>query len=611
MWRSYTTPAPEPTADHIPGGSEDTFFVPEEASLPPSRADGSVDPEASPASGRPSTEPDAAEPLAKRQRGGGRRAGPRNLLAVGLALLGVGAVALWQPWADSGGEAPFHPEEPRSAGVSALLAGNLDGTTQAIASPQGKDARPGQQHALQGILDVLDGRPEAGREAFQRAAAEAKGETRHARALRLAGPGSLDGTGPDGTAALLAAWSEVRAEPADPFIDLLFLASWQDRLSDRQMRDEITAARDRHPEHAVFDVLRFRLQRDALDVESQQSLLDETAARFPTSLAVQLDRAELLERTGALDAAREALEQSVRQHPEAYEPHFRLADIAGRIDDEAERMTGFSFSISDTVPEHERARFLLEHGETMAALGRPDEARKLWTARLGIPEDARPEFVPSTLVLGSRAAVLLRLPPDIAAERSEEARARALAPSSPGSARQRAGWSMALTYDDGVRAARTGATELAESQLEVLRAAVADPDASPATRELLALLEIEIAFADPDATVLASAMQTSRPALAGTCSAHWVEARYGSGQDDLEAVREASAALRTGACRARELERGIYIAEVLALEAETAMRAGEMEQAEAAHAAFVDHWQAPEADVPLAARMAGLLGDAD
>ena len=114
---------------------------------------------------------------------------------------------------------------------------------------------------------------------------------------------------------------------------------------------------------------------------------------------------------------------------------------------------------------------------------------------------------------------------NIAAERSEEAAHARL--HRPPQARHDSGpdgpWPY---YDDGVRAARpchrTGGVLLG-----VLQAAVADPDASPATRELLALLEIEIAFADPDATVLVSAMQTSRPALAGTCSAHWVEARYG------------------------------------------------------------------------------------
>jgi tetratricopeptide (TPR) repeat protein len=404
----------------------------------------------------------------------------------------------------------------------------------------------------------------------------------------------------------LAGWAAVREGSTDPFVDMLFLVSMRTLLPEGRLAVELSRAREAHPELAIFGLLRSRLQEDLLDFDQQRAVLDEVHIAFPSVTAIQVDRARLLLRGGEQDAAREALQHAVRLQPDAFEPTALLADLAAGAGDEAARMRHLVTVLSDTTPASQQREFLLQHGETMASLGCPREATRIWTADLTMPADLTAALRVAAGVRRSRVAVLLHDAPDAAA--AQTGAARALLPRGAGSLAQREAWEAELVYDDGVRAMRTGVSGAYEAALSVLSSSASSPDAPRRTHELAALLALEGALGvrEPDLSTLDAALQTHRPALAGYCSMHWIDARAAELRGDLAALTRAATAIGSGACRGRVLERGVYTAETHARLASVAAEAGEAARAAEAIAAFHAHWPAPEGDVPLVATMEAL-----
>ena len=622
LWRSYTTPEEQLGGAHTGHGGAETYASAwaetgggaSSATTPPSFPAETVGPVAPQSEAPPSPAPAPAAPkVPSAPPGSGRR-----WLGLGLLLaLGLAAVAVVQPWNATDPAPTSNPVALAHPAETALLEADLSTAARALAElPPELEGNP-QLLALVGVLHVSSDRGHAGRAAFRRAAAHATASEPRGQAIRLTDASGLDlsgeaaGPATPGVEARLADWTTVRGATADPFVDLLFLASMHPYLSGERLADELADARAAHADLAIFALLRFQLQRDRLDFEQQQSLLEEIHTAFPTVTAIQVERARLLMRQGSLDAAREALQQAARLQPDAAAPYLLLADQSARSGDEASRMEYLHLSLSDTVPEVEQRQFLLEHGETVAGLGRPAEATKLWAADLGMAADQTVGHHRETSVRGSRAAVLLRADPDEAAARTDAARALLQSETVP--TVQDAAWEAELAYDDGVRAARAGSFDVSETQLASLEAADVAGTAAPRVRELAALLAMEMALSSPtaDASSLEAAVQIHRPALSGRCSAHWIDARVASARDDLDALTEAAKAIRTGACRGRDLERGIYVAEVHQLLATDAAEAGDSARSKEAIEAFHTLWPDPEEGLPIVEAMALLKGPED
>ncbi|MEC8423435.1 MAG: protein kinase, partial [Myxococcota bacterium] len=535
LWRSYTTPQGMEDGAETTDGSLQTCF----SQVHPGEA--GATPAVRPAETRP-VETRPVETVSPDPGSGGRRRWRAAALAAGVAALLLGIV-LAQTQTQTSTEPQSAAADPPDGDPAevALLAADLSAATRMLADRAEEHDAESETLAMRAVLDVLSARPDDARAAFQRAAANTAGEGRRARAVRLADTTDVETgkrmaqPGTPAVAARLAAWSDVRQGDADPFIDALFLASMHGLLPTERLVRELTTARRTHPQHAIFALLRIRLQAAQLDLSQQQSLLEEGLTAFPRVAAIQIDRARLLARRGERSAAREALQQAVRLQPDATAPHILLANLAAQAGNEADRIDHLVVALSDTVPDFEQRQFLLEHGEMMAGLGSPSEAEKIWTAKLNMPVDETAAFRRTTSVRASRMALLLASP-EASAARTDTA--RALLQGGGGTARQRARWDAELAYDDGVRAVRAGASGRGEAHLATLRAAAEAADANALDRELAALLELEIALATQEANTadLAAALQTHRPALAGLCSLSWIDARVAAMHEDLDAL---------------------------------------------------------------------------
>lgn len=603
LWRSYTTPQGMDDGAETREGSLHTCFSQVDAG-----SEAGATPPARSTQARPmqTMSPDPAT-----VPGTGReRRWLAAVLAAGVSALLIGIVLTLNPTSTELHPGPAEPAKRHPAEV-ALLAADLSTAARAIADhAEGHDVDP-EMLAMRAVLDTISARPHDARAAFQQAAADTTGEGRRARAVRLADTTGVEAgqrTAQPGTptvAARLAAWSDVRQSDADPFIDALFLASMHGLLSTERLVDELATARHTHPQHAIFALLRIRLQAEQLDLSQQQSLLEESLTAFPRVAAIQTDRARLLIRRGERSAASEALQQAVRLQPDATAPHILLAGLAAQAGNEADRMEHLVTALSDTVPDFEQREFLLQHGETMAGLGSPSEAEKIWTAKLNMPADETAAFRRKTSVRASRMALLLASAQASAARTDA---ARSLLQGDGGTVQQRARWDADLAYDDGVRAVRTGAPGIGDAHLATLRGAAEAADASALDRELAALLALEITLANraADATDLDAALQTHRPALVGLCSLHWIDARVAAMRKDLDALTNAASAIQAGGCRGRAIERGVYLAEVLSLVARVATEQDSPAHAAAAIAAFHAHWPDPDPDVAMVAMVASL-----